>query len=96
MLLFNMGSGHSLRAVGDSKRPLYYLMLCCLLNIVLDLVFVAGLHFGVRGGRGHRHLPLQPGQRPAHPDTAGQGQGELPLPAQADKKKIHISPRPSH
>ena len=48
MLLFNMGSG-ILRAVGDSKRPLYYLMLCCLLNIVLDLVFVAGLHFGVEG-----------------------------------------------
>ena len=48
MLLFNMGSG-ILRAVGDSKRPLYYLMLCCLLNIVLDLVFVAGLKFGVEG-----------------------------------------------
>ncbi|MBR3752885.1 MAG: MATE family efflux transporter [Ruminiclostridium sp.] len=48
MLLFNMGSG-ILRAVGDSKRPLYYLIVCCLLNVVLDLVFVAGFHLGVAG-----------------------------------------------
>ena len=48
MLLFNMGAG-ILRAVGDSKRPLYYLIVCCLLNVVLDLVFVAGLHMGVAG-----------------------------------------------
>lgn len=48
MLLFNMGSG-ILRAVGDAKRPLYYLVVCCLLNIVLDLLFVAGFHMGVAG-----------------------------------------------
>lgn len=48
MLLFNMGSG-ILRAVGDSRRPLYYLVVCCLLNILLDLLFVAGLHMGVAG-----------------------------------------------
>lgn len=48
MLLFNMGSG-ILRAVGDSRRPLYYLILCCLLNILLDLVFVAALDLGVAG-----------------------------------------------
>lgn len=48
MLVFNMGSG-ILRAVGDSRRPLYYLVVCCLLNIVLDLVFVAGFHMGVAG-----------------------------------------------
>ena len=47
-LLFNMGSG-ILRAVGDARRPLYYLVVCCLLNIVLDLLFVAGLHMGVAG-----------------------------------------------
>ena len=40
MLLFNMGSG-ILRAVGDSRSPLYYLIICCLLNIGLDLLFVA-------------------------------------------------------
>ncbi|MBQ9933340.1 MAG: MATE family efflux transporter [Ruminiclostridium sp.] len=48
MLLFNMGSG-ILRAVGDSKRPLYYLIVCCLLNVVLDILFVAVLHLGVAG-----------------------------------------------
>ena len=48
MLLFNMGSG-ILRAVGDSRRPLYYLAVCCLLNIVLDLLFVAVFPLGVAG-----------------------------------------------
>lgn len=48
MLLFNMGAG-ILRAVGDSKRPLYYLIVCCLLNVVLDLIFVAALGMGVAG-----------------------------------------------
>lgn len=48
VLLFNMGAG-ILRAVGDSKRPLYYLIVCCLLNVVLDLVFVAVLHMGESG-----------------------------------------------
>jgi putative MATE family efflux protein len=48
VLLFNMGSS-ILRAVGDSRRPLYYLIACCLCNIVLDLAFVAGLGMGVAG-----------------------------------------------
>ena len=47
-LLFNMGSS-ILRAVGDSKRPLYYLMVCCFCNIALDLVFVIGFHMGAGG-----------------------------------------------
>lgn len=47
-LLYNMGSG-ILRAVGDSKRPLYFLILSCLANIVLDILFVAILHMGVAG-----------------------------------------------
>ena len=47
-LLFNMGSG-ILRAVGDSKRPFYYLMGCCGLNIVLDLTFVVAFHWDVAG-----------------------------------------------
>ena len=34
-LIYNMGSG-ILRAVGDSKRPLLYLIICCMTNIVLD------------------------------------------------------------
>ena len=41
-LLYNMGSG-ILRAVGDSKRPLYFLIAACFVNIGLDLLFVAGM-----------------------------------------------------
>ena len=48
LLLYNMGSG-ILRAVGDSKRPLYFLIASCLVNIVLDLLFVAVLGMGVTG-----------------------------------------------
>ena len=48
MMVFNMGSG-ILRAVGDSKRPLYYLIFCCLVNIALDLLFVAAIPLGVAG-----------------------------------------------
>jgi len=48
MMVFNVGSG-ILRAAGDSKRPLYFLIACCVLNILLDLVFVAALGMGVRG-----------------------------------------------
>lgn len=47
-LLYNMGAA-ILRAVGDSKRPLYFLIACCLTNIVLDLVFVIGLKMEVAG-----------------------------------------------
>ena len=39
MLVYNMGAG-ILRAVGDSRRPFYYLVTSALINIVLDLVFV--------------------------------------------------------
>ena len=38
-----------LRALGNSMVPLLFLALSAGLNIVLDLVFVAGLHFGVEG-----------------------------------------------
>lgn len=47
-LIYNMGAG-ILRAVGDSKRPLYYLMASCFTNIVLDLVLVVWLRLDVRG-----------------------------------------------
>lgn len=47
-LLYNMGAG-ILRAIGDSRRPLYYLIAGCLVNIVLDIVFVAVFHWGVFG-----------------------------------------------
>ncbi len=38
-----------LRALGDSKTPLYFLILSCILNIILDLIFVYNLHMGVIG-----------------------------------------------
>ena len=47
-LVYNMGSG-ILRAVGDSKRPLYFLILSCFVNIVLDILFVTVLKMGVVG-----------------------------------------------
>ncbi len=48
VFIYNIGSG-ILRALGDSKRPLYYLIACCLVNIVLDLIMVVGLKLGVPG-----------------------------------------------
>lgn len=47
-LIYNMGSG-ILRAVGDSKRPLYFLVIASLINIILDFIFVKYLQFGVAG-----------------------------------------------
>ncbi len=48
LMIYNMGSG-ILRAVGDSKRPFYYLVVCAVVNIVLDLLFVLRFHMGVEG-----------------------------------------------
>ena len=36
-----------MNALGDSRRPLYYLILSSLINIALDLLFIAGFHWGV-------------------------------------------------
>jgi putative MATE family efflux protein len=48
MMIYNMGSG-ILRAVGDSRTPLYFLIASSILNIVLDLVFVIRIQMGVAG-----------------------------------------------
>ncbi|HBP25256.1 MAG TPA: MATE family efflux transporter [Oribacterium sp.] len=48
LLIYNMGSG-ILRAVGDTRRPLFFLVLTSLLNIGLDLLFVLGFHLGIFG-----------------------------------------------
>ena len=48
LLLYNMGAG-ILRAVGDSQRPFYFLVVCALMNTALDLVFVLFFKMGVRG-----------------------------------------------
>lgn len=46
--LFNTGSA-ILRAIGDSKTPLYYLIVCCFTNIVLDILSVVIFHMGIAG-----------------------------------------------
>ena len=38
-----------MRAVGDSVHPLYYLCISSVVNVILDLVLVAGMHMGVAG-----------------------------------------------
>ncbi|MBQ7615990.1 MAG: MATE family efflux transporter [Butyrivibrio sp.] len=48
LLIYNMGSG-VLRAVGDTIRPLYLLILTSVMNIILDLTFVKGFHMGIEG-----------------------------------------------
>ena len=47
-LIYNIGSG-LLRAVGDSRRPLMFLIAACMTNIVLDVLLVAGFEMGVAG-----------------------------------------------
>lgn len=47
-LLYNMGAG-ILQAVGDSKRPLLYLCIASVTNIVLDILFVGVFHMNVDG-----------------------------------------------
>ena len=48
LIIYNMAAG-ILRAVGDSKRPLYFLILCTLMNTGLDLLFVAVFPWGIAG-----------------------------------------------
>ena len=48
LLVYNMGSG-ILRAVGDTSRPLFFLILTSVLNILLDLLFVLGFGMGIEG-----------------------------------------------
>lgn len=48
LMIYNIGSG-ILRAVGDSRRPLYFLCITSVVNIVLDLLFVVGFHMGIAG-----------------------------------------------
>ena len=48
LMIYNIGSG-ILRAIGDSQRPFYFLVVCAIANIVLDLVFVLCFDMGVLG-----------------------------------------------
>lgn len=48
MMVYNFGSA-ILRAVGDTKRPLYYLMGAGVVNVILNLIFVVAFRMGVAG-----------------------------------------------
>ncbi|MEF9940431.1 MAG: MATE family efflux transporter [Clostridium sp.] len=48
IMVYNFGSA-ILRAVGDTKRPLYYLLLSGMINIILNLIFVIQFHMDVAG-----------------------------------------------
>ena len=48
MVLYNMSSA-ILRSLGDSKTPVYFLILASIVNIVLDLVFILWFRMGVQG-----------------------------------------------
>lgn len=48
MMAYNFGAA-ILRAVGDTKRPLYYLLLAGIVNVILNLVFVIVFSMGVAG-----------------------------------------------
>lgn len=48
LIVYNAGTG-ILQAVGDSKNPLYFLIVTSILNIFLDLLFVKGFGMGVDG-----------------------------------------------
>ena len=48
LLFYNIG-GAILRAMGDTKRPLYFLIFCSVLNIALDLFFVIAFGWGIAG-----------------------------------------------
>lgn len=45
---YNVGAA-ILRAVGDSRKPLYYLVVCCILNTVLDVLLVLVFRLGIFG-----------------------------------------------
>ena len=48
VLIYNTGAS-LLRALGDAKRPFWYLIVCCVLNVILDYVLIVFFHMGVAG-----------------------------------------------
>ena len=48
MFIYNMAAGF-LRAIGDSKRPFYFLIASLVLNLILDMLFVLVFRWGVAG-----------------------------------------------
>lgn len=47
-IAYNMCAGF-MRAVGNSKTPLYFLIVSCAINIILDILFIMGLQLGIVG-----------------------------------------------
>ena len=48
VLIYNTGAS-LLRSLGDAKRPFWYLVVCCIVNVVLDLVLIVYFQMGVAG-----------------------------------------------
>ena len=48
MMAYNFGSA-ILRSAGDTKRPLYFLTVAGVVNVILNLILVIGFHMGVAG-----------------------------------------------
>lgn len=48
VLVYNTGAS-ILRSLGDAKRPFWYLVVCCIVNVVLDYVLIVFFHMGVAG-----------------------------------------------
>ena len=47
-IIYNMGAG-VLRAVGDSKKPFFFLVAASIVNVILDLIFVVVFKMGIKG-----------------------------------------------
>ena len=48
LVVYNMGTG-VFRALGDSRHPLYFLIIGCICNIILDIIFIGAFKMGVEG-----------------------------------------------
>jgi Na+-driven multidrug efflux pump len=55
-MIYNFCAG-ILRAVGDSRRPMYYLVIAGIVNVCLNLVFVIVFDMSVAGVAGRRSCP---------------------------------------
>ncbi len=69
-LVYNFGSA-ILRAVGDTRRPLYFLLTAGVVNVIFNLIFVIAFSMDVAGVGWQRLFPsifLQPGLKVSDPD----------------------------
>ena len=48
VLIYNTGAS-LLRSLGDAKHPFWYLIVCCVINVVLDFVLIVYAHMGIAG-----------------------------------------------